>query len=190
MVIIHMIASLLRVLIGLAIAVPVGVSLGIICAYRGRILLSIFRFLTPVPKIIFLPFLMILFGVGTISQITIIVLVPVFPLIISVATAVKNVPREYFEPFIVAGKSRAFMLFNIILPSTSDAVTGSVKSAVAAAFSVLIFAESFGTKYGIGYYIMDMWQRLEYPQMALGTVLTAACGVAVCRVCDLLTSRK
>ena len=45
----------------------------------------------------------------------------------------------------------------------------SLRVAMGTAISVLFFTETFGTKYGMGYFIMDSWLRVNYLDMYAGT---------------------
>lgn len=45
------------------------------------------------------------------------------------------------------------------------------------AISVLFFTETFGTKYGIGYFIMDSWLRVNYLDMYAGIVVLSLIGL-------------
>ena len=47
----------------------------------------------------------------------------------------------------------------------------------AAAISVLFFTETFGTQYGMGYFIMDAWLRINYLEMYSGIVVLSGMGL-------------
>jgi NitT/TauT family transport system permease protein len=47
---------------------------------------------------------------------------------------------------------------------------------VAVSIAVLYLAESFATMSGLGYYIMDTWQRLDYSRMYAGVMAMSLIG--------------
>jgi NitT/TauT family transport system permease protein len=53
------------------------------------------------------------------------------------------------------------------------------------AISVLFFTETFGTEYGIGYFIMDAWMRVNYLEMYSGIVMLSIIGFAVFSTIDV-----
>ena len=56
--------------------------------------------------------------------------------------------------------------------------------AMATAVSVLFFTETFGTQYGMGYYIMDAWLRVNYLEMYAGILVLSAMGLLLFGLID------
>jgi NitT/TauT family transport system permease protein len=50
---------------------------------------------------------------------------------------------------------------------------------MATAISVLFFTETFGTQYGMGYFIMDAWMRVNYLEMYSGIVVLSVIGLVL-----------
>ena len=57
---------------------------------------------------------------------------------------------------------------------------------MATAVSVLFFTETFGTQYGMGYFIMDAWLRVNYLEMYAGIVVLSAIGLLLFGLLDAL----
>ena len=57
---------------------------------------------------------------------------------------------------------------------------------MATAVSVLFFTETFGTQYGMGYYIMDAWLRVNYLEMYAGILVLSGMGLLLFGLIDLL----
>jgi NitT/TauT family transport system permease protein len=57
---------------------------------------------------------------------------------------------------------------------------------MATAVSVLFFTETFGTQYGMGYFIMDAWLRVNYLEMYAGIVVLSLIGLLLFGVIDLI----
>jgi NitT/TauT family transport system permease protein len=50
----------------------------------------------------------------------------------------------------------------------------------------LFFTETFGTQYGMGYYIMDAWMRVNYLEMYSGIVVLSCIGLILFTAIDYL----
>ena len=172
--------SLMRIVLGLLAAVAVGYPAGVLMGYFPRVnrLLAPTLYLTyPVPKIALLPVAMLLFGVGEASKLLLIFLIIVFQVVVAVRDAVAAIPSETYAPLRVLGASFAQIVRHIIVPASLPKFITAVRVAMATAISVLFFTETFGTQYGIGYYIMDAWLRVNYLDMYAGIVVLSAMGL-------------
>ena len=185
----HAIYSLQRIFIGLAISIAIGLPLGIILGRNLRLdrIFSPMIYLTyPVPKIALLPIAMLLFGIGETSKIILIVLIIIFQILISVRDATKNIPTEFFEPLISLGASQFEIFRFVIFPAVLPKFLTSIRISLATAISVLFFTETFGTEFGMGFYIFDAWQRINYLEMYAGIVVLSLIGFLIFVAVDLI----
>ena len=174
--------SLLRIVLGLVVAVAVGYPVGVLMGYFPRVnhLLAPILYLTyPVPKIALLPVVMLLFGVGETSKMLLVFLIIVFQVIVAVRDAVAAIPPETYAPLRVLGATFAQIVRHIIVPASLPKFITAVRVAMATAISVLFFTETFGTQYGIGYYIMDAWLRVNYLDMYAGITVLSTMGLVL-----------
>ena len=172
--------SLMRIVLGLFAAVAVGYPIGVLMGYFPRVnrLLAPILYLTyPVPKIALLPVVMLLFGVGERSKLLLVFLIIVFQVVVAVRDAVATIPAQTYAPLRVLGASFAQIVRHIIVPASLPKFITAVRVAMATAISVLFFTETFGTQYGIGYYIMDAWLRVNYLDMYAGIVVLSMMGL-------------
>ena len=174
--------SLLRIVLGLVAAVAVGYPVGVLMGYFPRVnrLLAPILYLTyPVPKIALLPVVMLLFGVGETSKMLLVFLIIVFQVVVAVRDAVAAIPPETYAPLRVLGATFAQIVRHIIVPASLPKFITAVRVAMATAISVLFFTETFGTQYGIGYYIMDAWLRVNYLDMYAGITVLSTMGLVL-----------
>lgn len=184
---VHSAYSFMRLSIGLLTAVLIGYPVGVVMGYFGRInrVLSPIIYLTyPIPKIALLPVVMLLFGVGELSKLLLVFFILVFQIIVTVRDAVAGIPPETYVPLRVLGASFGQMMHHIILPASLPKFITAIRVAMATAISVLFFTETFGTRYGIGYFIMDAWLRVNYLDMYAGIVVLSAIGLLLFAVFD------
>ena len=170
----------MRIVLGLFTAVIAGYPIGVLmgCFPRvNRLLAPILYLSYPIPKIALLPVVMLLFGVGETSKLFLVFLIIVFQVVVAVRDAVAAIPSETYFPLRVLGASFTQMVRHIILPASLPKFITAVRVAMATAISVLFFTETFGTQYGIGYYIMDAWLRVNYLDMYAGIVVLSMMGL-------------
>nr|WP_304099555.1 ABC transporter permease [Mitsuokella multacida] len=184
----HAAWSLWRIAAGLSLAVCIGYPLGVLMGYfrRADRYLSPIVYLTyPIPKIALLPILMLLAGVGELSKILMIFLIIVFQVIVAVRDAIRTLPEERYAPLYSLGASFAQVFRFVILPASLPKFITAVRVAMATAVSVLFFTETFGTQYGMGYYIMDAWLRVNYLEMYAGILVLSAMGLLLFGLIDV-----
>lgn len=185
---IHVLASLYRVGSGLIISLFLGALIGLLMAYSNRwnkILNPLVYFTYPIPKTALLPMVMLLFGLGDSSKIIIIVLILIFQIIVAVRDAVFNIPSGTYDSIRSLGASRLQIFIHITLPAILPELLTSLRLSLGTALSILFFAEGYGTQYGIGYYILDAWSRIDYIGMYAGIVVISLLGFALFIVIDI-----
>lgn len=189
---VHLGYSLWRILGGVLLAVAAGYPLGIFLGYSQRAaqLLSPVIYLTyPTPKIALLPIVMLLFGLGEFSKLLLIFLIVVYQVVIAVRDAAGDIPSEYYYPLRSLGAGFGDIFRHVLAPATLPAFFTALRVAMATAVSVLFFTETFGTEYGLGYFIMDAWLRVSYKEMYAGIIVLAILGIALFMLLDYLDSR-
>lgn len=185
----HIIASCGRVFVSAFCALLIGIPLGILIGYKAiwHTLLSPFIYFSyPVPKLALLPVIMLLFGMGEFSKVLMIFLIIFFPVVMEVIAGVKGMDREMFEVMKSYGVRGRTICARIIFPGLWAPIINSVKVTVGIAFSVLIFAENYTTQYGVGYYIMNSWQKWAYVDLYTGVFTLALVGFIIFMALDLL----
>lgn len=186
---VHSMYSLWRIAAGLLLAVVAGLPLGVLMGYCPRCdrFLSPLVYLTyPVPKIALLPILMLLFGVGESSKIIMIFLIIVFQVVVAVRDGIRSIPRETLYPLYSLGAAFKDIFFEVLWPASLPKFITAVRVALATAISVLFFTETFGTKYGMGYFIMDAWLRVNYLEMYSGIVVLSLIGLIMFTTIDVI----
>jgi len=184
---IHVLYSLGRILCGIAISLLLGVPLGYLMGYweKADQLLSPLIYLTyPVPKIALLPIVMLLFGLGEAAKIIMIVMIIIFQIMVTARDTVKAIPQETFRSLQSLGADKIQIFSQVIIPASLAEILTALRLAVGTAISVLFFTETFGTEYGMGYFIMDSWMRVNYLDMYSGIVVLSLMGLLIFLLLD------
>ncbi|MDR3237080.1 MAG: ABC transporter permease [Spirochaetia bacterium] len=188
---IHLLCSLGRITAGIAVSILLGVPLGYLMGYYPRVdkaLSPLIYFTYPVPKLALLPVVMLLFGLGEASKLIMIIMIIVFQIVITSRDAVKDIPEETFRSLRSLGASRAQKLTEVLIPASLPEILTASRIALGTAVSILFFTETFGTQYGMGYFIMDAWMRVNYLEMYAGIVTLSLMGFIIFAVIDFLES--
>ena len=167
-------ASLYRIFWGLISATAIGIILGVVLARSknfAKIADPILYFLYPIPKISLLPILMLFLGLGEVSKIGMLFLANVFQVIISVRDQVKQVPESYYRNLQVLNANNWDLFRYVTWPASLSGVFSAMRIELSASFAILFMTEVYGTQYGLGYYIMDEWSKMEYLQMYGGIII-------------------
>lgn len=186
---IHLGYSLIRIFAGIAISFFIGLLLGVLMGQSKRwnkILTPILYFTYPIPKISLLPAVMLIFGLKESSKIIMIVLIIVFQIIIAVRDSVKDIPKETYYILRCLGANKWTEFKEITLPAALSSILSSIRIALGTAISILFFTEIYGTEYGMGYYIMDAWMRINYLDMYSGIIVLSLLGFILFLLIDLI----
>lgn len=186
----HTVASAQRVLkaIGLAvlIATPVGMGLGQI-RVLNRIFSPLIGLVHPIPKIVFLPVILVVMGVGELSKVFLIALILFFQILVVVRDEAASLRPELIQSVRSLGAGRRALFRYVYLPASLPAVLTALRVSVGTAIAVLFIAEQYATREGLGYYIVTLtWQRLRYERMYAGILAMSLLGLVLYVVVDVL----
>jgi len=185
----HAGASVLRVSaavgISLVLGIPAGLLLGVNRTCK-RLFSPLLYFIYPIPKIAFLPVFMLLFGLGNTSKIMLILFIIVFQIMLSVRDGVSQIDPVYFkvmDSFCVSQRQQyRYLIFPAVLPYLFSGLRISIGISLASLF----FAENYATQFGIGYYILSAWTKMNYVEMFSGILALGFVGILLFYFLDLL----
>ncbi|MBS7526506.1 ABC transporter permease [Fusibacter paucivorans] len=184
----HLSMSFFRICIAIFATMVTGTAIGILSARSAKAdaaVTPLLYALYPVPKIAFLPLLMLFFGLGNMSKILLVSLILFFQIAIAVRDGVKNIPEGYFLTVKPFRPSTMQLYQHVILPALLPQLFTALRVSVGTSISVLFFAENFATQYGIGYFIMDSWLKLDYCAMFAGIIVISFMGSFIFLLIDL-----
>jgi NitT/TauT family transport system permease protein len=181
-----------EVLAAFLVALPVGLLLGFLLAevpLLGSLFRPLVNFLFGVPKSIFLPVFILVFGVSIPQKIAFGVFTTVFVLITGGIAAVQSVPGELITVSRVYGASRGQIIREIYLPAMAPILLESARLAMVFNITAVLLCEIYGARDGIGYRIAAWGENLQMPQLYAALVIVAAAAVAVNEALRAVESR-
>ncbi len=180
--------ALLGVLLALTTAVPLGLIIGAEPAWRKRVSPFIYL-LYPVPHVVLLPLVIILFGIGDFSKIFLIGLIIFFQILVTTRDAAKNIHLNYYYSMQALGASKLQIYRHVIMPATLPKILTAMRISIGTAVAILFFVESFATTKGLGYIIMDSWGRADYISLYTGISCMGLLGFTLYLVLDRIENR-
>jgi ABC-type nitrate/sulfonate/bicarbonate transport system permease component len=187
----NMLVSGARVLAALLIslvAVPVGLLVG--RAPRVDAVVAPVVYLTyPIPKVVFLPVLLVLLGIGDASKVSLIALILFFQILVTARDAAKSIPPDSVMSVRSLGAGRWDVFRHVVFPAALPEVFTALRISVGTAIAVLFFSETVAGTSGLGWYILDAWSRLDYPAMYAGIVAMGLLGVIFYEVLEAIERR-
>jgi NitT/TauT family transport system permease protein len=157
--------SLLRVfgglIVGAALAVLVGLGT-LLFPFAEKIVDPIVQMLRPVPKTAFLPFAILLFGLGN-GPAFFITIYGVFLIVyVQVMMSIKLVPVDFRRAAQMLGASDSRVLTSVVLPYALPGISAGIRVGASYAWLVLILAEMLAVREGLGY---TLWNAYEFMRM-------------------------
>ena len=178
----HGLISLYRIVVSMLISFALALPLGIIMGRNKKadsLLTPMTYILYPIPKVVFLPVIVVLFGLGNFPKILLISLVLFFQLLVVVRDSAKLVEDEFVFSARALGMNNSLVLKHIVLPLCIPSAITSLRVGVGTAIAILFFSETFAGMNGLGYYISDMMSRRNYDNMFAGIIAMTILGLGL-----------
>lgn len=176
---------IVSIILGVLLALPAGLVLGRE-EILDRFIAPVVFVLYPIPKVVFLPILLLLLGLGNLSKIVLITIIVFFQILVTTRDAAKEIPRQTILSMKSLGATRGQIYRYVVYPASLPKMFTALRIASGTAIAVLFFAESFATEEGLGYFIMDAWSRFSYSDMFGGIVAMALLGILIYELLNVL----
>lgn len=191
----HMGASAWRAVAGLGLAWCAAFPLGLALGHARRLdrVAAPLVFLTyPLPKIVLLPLFLTLFGLGDAPRILLIALTTGYQILVVTRAAAARLDRRYLDSFrSMGGPARGLtgaLALHVLVPAALPEALTALRLASGTAVAVLFMAESFATRRGLGFVIMDAWGRGDQAEMLCAILAMSALGALLHEGCGCLES--
>ena len=143
----------------------------------------------PMPKIAFLPVVILWLGVYDVSKITIIVIDAIFPVIAATIIAIKGVERELIWSARNMGASDRELMWQIVFPAALPQILTGLQVALPLSMIVAVVAEMLMGGYGLGGAMMTASRFADLRGVFAGIVEIAIVGYVLIKAMSLLRHR-
>lgn len=189
----HFVVSMWRVMLSVVLAIMIAAPLGLMLGQSkrlNRLISPMIYVLYPIPKIVFLPIILLFLGIGDIPKVFIIFLILFFQILVLVRDSAQNIEPKLLLSVRSLGAGRRALYRYVYLPASFPAILTALRQSVGTAVAVLYIAELFATQRGLGYYIYLNGNTLfNYPAMYAGVVAMSLLGLGMYFSVDWLEKR-
>jgi NitT/TauT family transport system permease protein len=178
----HFSASITRSLYGFALAIIVGLPLGLLIGWYPlfrEIFNPLFEIYRNTSTLALLPIFMLLFGIGEESKIVIVFYACTAEIIIQTISGVKNVDPLYIRAARSMNLSSFQIFIKIILPAALPIIFVGIRMAATGCVLMLVAAEMIGARSGLGHLIISAQYNFQTPKMYVGILSITCLGLLV-----------
>jgi NitT/TauT family transport system permease protein len=169
-----------EVVLAFIIAVPLGAAIGVLAAesdYFGQIFRPMLFYVFSVPKSIFLPMFILVFGIGFGQKVAYAAFSTLFIVIMSAAAAVESVKADHVLVARSYGASPLQVLTRVYVPSMMPFLLETLRISMIFNFTGVMIAEMYASRTGIGHLIASWGENFQMPQLFAGVILLAAVAI-------------
>jgi NitT/TauT family transport system permease protein len=178
-------ASGQRVLAGYAIAVTLGILIGVPTgAYKimGKLLDPFIHLLRPIPVTAWVPLSLVFFGFGFGGAIFLVALGSFFPIVVNTIEGVRGANRSLVKVGRMLGASDLKLLWFFILPASLPSVFVGLRLGMGISWVLIIVAEMMSVKSGIGYTLLDAYSFGRFDVVIAAMIMLGVMGFLSDRV--------
>ncbi len=174
--------SMVRLLLTAAGVIPAGIALGLLVGLVGsasRALMPVFRFLTAIPAIAWLPVLLVTLGFNQTSIMATAAYGFFFPVLFNTLVGVQTVPSLLRNALRTLGASRYRVVRDVLLPGSLPSVAAGIRLGFGYGWRALIAAEMLVAIGGLGHMLFKAQSVGLAPRMLAGMVAIGVLAAAV-----------
>ncbi|MDD2547140.1 MAG: ABC transporter permease [Burkholderiaceae bacterium] len=178
----HILVSLRRVLVGLLIALAVGVPLGLAVGASRHVEAGTgmaFQFLRMISPLSWMPIAVMVLGVGDAPIYFLLAFAAVWPILLNTVAGVHQLDKRWMMLGKSLSATRWELLRSIVLPGVLGHILTGIRLAIGIVWIVLVPCEMLGVSAGLGYFILDTRDRLAYSELMAVILLIGALGFAL-----------
>jgi NitT/TauT family transport system permease protein len=181
-----------EVALAFAIAVPLGAALGVLIAendYLGDVCKPMLFYVFSIPKSIFLPMFILVFGITFQQKVAYAAFTTTFVVLMSATAAVESVKHDYILVARSYGATRLQILLRIYVPSMMPLLLETLRISMIFNFTGVMIAEMYASRTGIGHLIAGWGENFQMRQLFAGVILLAAVAILFNESVRFLESR-
>jgi ABC-type nitrate/sulfonate/bicarbonate transport system permease component len=163
------------------VAVPIGALIGLLIAenrYFAEVMKPLLFFAFSIPKSIFLPMFILVFGVGFAQKVGFGFFSTIFIVIMSTTTAVESVKPENLLVARSYGATPAQTVWRVYFPSMLPVLLEALRISMIFNLTGVMLAEMYASREGIGHEIATWGENFQMRQLLAGVLMVAMIAIA------------
>jgi ABC-type nitrate/sulfonate/bicarbonate transport system permease component len=176
----HFKASMSVMLSGFALALVIGIPLGILMAWVpmvDRLFGPLLTVLRPIPPPAWIPLAILWFGIGIAGKTFIVFVAAFVPVLVNAYVGCKETPINLLNAARTLGASQRTILMEVVLPSAMPVILTGARISLGVAWATIVAAELVVADQGFGFLIMNGYRNFEANIMAGGMLLIGVVGI-------------
>jgi NitT/TauT family transport system permease protein len=184
--------TLLKTAIAYVLAVVIGVGGGIVLGSLRAVRQAVNPFviaLYGMPKILVLPWIVLILGFGTAPAIVYATVHGVFPILVMVTGAVRDVDRNLVTVARAFGARRWQLYWKVVLPAIVPTVLAGMRLGIVFCLLGVLVVEMFAGVRGMGYVLSSLANGFQAPELFAATALVSAASIVIVLSLDVVNDR-
>ncbi len=178
---VHVRSSVVRVLVGFAVASVLGIILGIFIGWfqiAEDLLMPALELLRPIPAVAWIPLAILMFPNAVTGMIYITFFGAFFPVLVSTIRAVENILHDIVLIRVgqCLGANQWHVFKDIVIPGALPGIASGLTIGMGNAWFCLVTAEILAGRYGVGYITWESYVTSNYPPIVMGMLLIGLMG--------------
>jgi nitrate/nitrite transport system permease protein len=172
--------SILRVLIGYALAVMVAIPIGFLIGMSplmNKALDPFIQVLKPISPLAWMPLALYTIKDSGLSAIFVIFICSLWPMLINTAFGVSGVRREWLNVARTLEVGTFRRIFTVILPAAAPTIVTGMRISIGIAWLVIVAAEMLVGGTGIGYFVWNEWNNLSITNVIIAILVIGLVGM-------------
>lgn len=185
-------ASMLRVAVGFAVGALLGLALGTAMGLSRSLeayVLPTFNALVQIPVLAWLPFVLMLVGIGETLKFILIAKAALVPVTLNTLQGFRQAPDTLLEVARSYGFTRRQTVVEVVLPSAVPTLFTGLRLGFTKAWLSLVVVELVASSEGLGYLIVYGRQLFQLDLVMAAVIVVGAIGYAIDRLLDVIESR-
>jgi ABC-type nitrate/sulfonate/bicarbonate transport system permease component len=187
----EIIATLFRLFAGFAIAVFLGVTIGLAAAVNtsvNAVVRPLVRVLAPLPKVALYPALLLLVGFGHESKVALVTADALFPILLSTYYGASTVEQKLIWSAMAAGTPAREILFKVMLPAAAPSILTGCRIGLVISCIVVFLAEMITSTDGLGHVLVTAARTFQTVDMFVPLITISLLGLILNGVLDAVRS--
>lgn len=178
----HTSVTVIRVLWGFALALVVGIPLGLGMGLSDRVdrfFRPYVELIRPVPPIAFIPITIVLLGFGLSQKVFLVFLGGIWPILFNTIQGVRTLPTNLMRAGMMLGMSRTRLVLQVVIPAALPQIFLGARIGVGTSTVMVFGAEFIGASDGIGWMTIMAESLLSTSDVIIGMAFMGLIGAVL-----------
>ena len=178
----HLWSSMRRLLVAIAAAFLAAVPLGLLAGSNKvvhAILDPFIEFYRALPPLAYYTLLVLWFGIGDLSKISLLTLNAFAPIFIQTVYSVEQLPKDRLNGARSLGSNGVDLFLHVVFPSCLPDILTGLRTAVGVAYATMVAAEMVAAVSGIGWLVLDASKYVRYDIVYFGIIIMGAIAILI-----------